>query len=138
MMTFPDPEIFEDGEGYAFRNLSPDETSFSVAKSKFRVKHPPTPTCHLTVWLEKVFTPEGGSPVKTPFETYTWSGTGNPCFNDPDLTPFSEENLIYSPVYEIDEPETDGTIFISVKKFSYLPDYIPPDDGSANGYPSLL
>lgn len=122
------------GSCSSYRNLSPDESSYSLRRIKWRVKHSPTGTCYLKVWLQTRFVPEeGGDPILTPLEPYTWSLAGNPCLPDPTKGPGHDENLIRSEVSEEQEPGTDGTISIEIIKFSCDPTYTPPDDGSANG-----
>jgi len=124
------------GSCSAYRNLSTDETSYSIRRTKWRVSHEPTGTCYLKVWLQARFTPEGGgSDTITPLTPYEWSGSGNPCFVDPMLPPDDPDNRITSSPTEEVEPATDGTTVIEIVKWSCLDGYTPPDDGTANGFP---
>lgn len=120
----------------SFRNLSPDESSFSLTRTKWRVAHSPTGTCYLKVWLRTRFVPEGGgSEIITPLTAYEWTATGNPCI--PDLTkgPDHADNIIRSDETEEQEPADDGTTYVEIVKWSCQSGYTPPDDGSANGLP---
>lgn len=120
----------------AYRNLSPDESSYSIRRFKWRLRHSPNGTCYLKVWLRKKFQPEGGGePTYTSLPAYEWTGSGNPCIADPDLGVGHEDNEITSSETSEDEPATDGTVTIEIIKYSCVPGYTPPDDGSANGYP---
>lgn len=129
------PETWS-GSCHSYRNLSTDETSYNIVRTKWRLKHSPTGTCYLKVWLRTRFVPEaGGDEVITPLEPYTWELTGNPCFPDTDFGPGAAENFILSEVVEELEPFDDGTTYIEIVKYSCLASYTPPDDGSANGLP---
>jgi hypothetical protein len=120
----------------SFRNLSTDESSYSIRRGKWRLKHAPSGTCYLKVWLQRRFAPEGGgSPTLTPITAYEWTGTGNPCLADAEKSVSDPDNQIVSSATEEMEPGTDGTVTIEIVKYSCVPGYTPPDDGSANGYP---
>jgi hypothetical protein len=127
------------GSCSAFRNLSPDESSFSIRKFKWRISHPPTGTCYLKVWLNRVFTPETGDPTITPLTPYEWSSSGNPCFSDTEKPPGHEDNKIVSSTTTEDVPGTDGTVSIEIAKWSCVPGYEPdisdPENPQANGFP---
>lgn len=124
------------GSCSTLRNLSPDESSFSVRRARWRIKHAPTGTCYLKVWIRRRFQPEGGgSETITSLTPYTWTGSGNPCLADPTKPPTHEDNSITSSATTEDEPATDGENFIEIVKWSCLEGYEPPDDGSANGFP---
>jgi hypothetical protein len=124
------------GSCSAFRNLSPDESSFTARKFRWRLRHAPSATCYLKVWMNRVFSPEGGGdPIVTPLSPYTWSGSGNPCLPATDKPIDHEDNQITGSATTEDVPGTDGTTSIEIVKWSCLPGYTPPDDGSANGYP---
>lgn len=134
--ALPDYPGTYSGACSSYRNLSPDESSYSIRRTKWRVVHEPTGLCYLRVWLQKRFTPEGGgADVITPLTPYEWTGTGTPCFTEPMLPPNAEENIVRSSPTEEIEPSTDGTTVIEILKWSCVPGYTPPDDGSANGYP---
>jgi len=132
----PYPDDWSYGSGAASRNLSPDESSFSLSRFKWRLRHQPTGTCYLRVWLRKVEYPEGAEePIYTDLPPYTWSGSGNPCLPSPENSPGHDDNAITGSEAEISDPAEDGSISIEIVKWSCLPGYVPPDDGSANGYP---
>lgn len=119
----------------SFRNLSPTESSYTVRRTSFKVKHLPTGTCYLKVWIQTRFTPESGSVVITPLATYEWNGSGNPCLPSPSTPADDDSQYIESSATEISEPGTDGTRLVEIQKWSCVPGYTPPDDGSANGFP---
>lgn len=124
------------GSCSAVRALSPDETSYTIQRFKWRIRHRPTGTCYLKVWLNEVFTPEGGgAPTVTPLTDYVWNGTGSPCLTDDTLPPDHVDNEIVGSETEVLEPSADGTTSIEIAKWSCVPGYTPPDDGTANGYP---
>jgi hypothetical protein len=133
----PYPSDWGWGSGSASRDLSPDESSFSLSKIKWRLQHQPTGTCYLKVWMRRVTTPEDGEPEYSDIAPYTWTGSGNPCFDDPERAPWAEENFIYGPEAEIGTPSEDGTITVEIVKWSCVEGYTPPDDGTANGYPPV-
>jgi len=109
-----------------------EETFYEVRRVKFKIEHGPVATCYLKVWLQARWLPSGGTIpddyVYTDFVEYEWNGSGDPCFDMPVASIFSSE-------YEQEPPDSNGSISILVKKFSYLASYDPPDDGSANGFP---
>lgn len=111
------------------------ESHYGIKRSKWRLAHHPTGTCYLKVWLQRRYTPSEGDEVITPLSPYTWEGSGNPCFAEPDKSAYDEENIIHGSPAEESEPEENGTTTIEIFKWSCLPDYTPPDDGSANGFP---
>lgn len=124
------------GSCSAFRNLSSDESSFTARKFRFRLKHAPTGTCYLKVWLKKTFSPEGGGAASDEaLAPYEWTGSGNPCFVAAEKPPTHADNLIVSSATTVDVPASDGTTTVSIVKYSCVEGYEPPDDGSANGYP---
>lgn len=121
----------------AFRNLSPDESSYSIRRFKWRLKHQPSGNCYLKVWLREVFTPEGGgAPTYTDLAPYEWSATGAPCVNDPAKASFDLDNLIYGVESEIQEPAEDGTVTVEIVKYSCVPGYNPAE-GEPDGYPPM-
>ncbi|MEI6036095.1 MAG: hypothetical protein WCS65_17660 [Verrucomicrobiae bacterium] len=123
----------------SYRNLSGDETSYSVRKHKWRIAHPPSGTCYLKVWLQQVETPETGSPTITALDPYEWTGTGNPCLEDDTLAVDHADNKITGDETEIGIPTEDGTITVEIVKFSCVPGYEPdisdPANPQPNGYP---
>lgn len=110
-----------------------------------------TGTCYVKVWWNEVKrdTTSGGFGdivASTPREL-TWSPVGDDglClpsgFNSGDETtwPASEAAVIEPP--EPDDPEADGEnnglgVFIEDVRWSFLDGYMPPGDGSANGWPA--
>lgn len=128
------------GTGYlAFRNLSSDENSLTITKFRYKIQHPPTASCYLKVWSDRVFTPEGGGEavVTADLDPYTWIGTGNPCFPDPGLPERHADNRVESGWYNVDVPEADGTIYLRRRR-SCLAGYEPEFTsilGETGGWP---
>lgn len=116
-------------------------THYDVQSSRYRLKHGPTGTCFLRVWLEKIFIPQtelGEDPPEPEVSsagTYTWTGSGNPCI---DLEN-PEANIFYDSTEGalLPIPEEVGYVTVQVKKYSYLPDYTPSDSDPVNGFPPL-
>lgn len=108
----PDYPDTWDGGCTAARDLSPDESSFSISKFKWRISHAAVGD-YLKVWVRRVTTPEGGSPSYEPLTPYEWSGpdTGEP---------------VYGPEFEESISE-DGTVTIEIYKYSCVEGYEPPD-----------
>jgi hypothetical protein len=104
-------------------------TGYAETVSEYRVKHPPTATGYLKVWLSKVdenYSPEGElvSSSTQPFTTYEWSGAP-PSLNH---SINSLENLITSQVFEATPPESYSVVRkIVISKWSMLPEYEPDD-----------
>lgn len=140
----------------ATRNLHKSEASYSISRTQWRMRHAPTITCYLKVWLRKRFQgatqfhvwqePVTPPPIDTLLE-YTWTGTGNPCFTDPLKTFFDVDNIIFGEENTENEPETNGTTYIYVLKVSLVEGYEPdlddlhPVTGNVikpNGFPSPL
>ncbi len=133
------PAYGDEWDGYcsAFRNLSPDESSYSIRRTKYRIAHSPTGTCYLKVWLQSRFTPEGGGDdIITPLPAYTWSLTGNPCFPDDTKSPGHADNLTFGDEAEEQEPSEDGTTTIEIAKYSCLVGY-EPGEGDPDGFPPV-
>lgn len=127
------------GSCSSYRNLSPDESSYSIQKFKWRLAHPPTGTCYLKVWLQKRFHPETGTDTVTPLAAYEWTGSGSPCFTDATKGVDHADNRITGEPSEEDIPATDGTTTIEIVKFSCIPGYEPdisdPENPQPNGFP---
>jgi hypothetical protein len=116
-------------------------------KCKYRLKHSPTGTCYLKVWLRKTTTitadPDADPPVEASTthddSTYEWNGTGNPCFSEHLKAYDAAENIIYSEVTEIPVPETKSEVVVSLLKYSclegYEPDISDPENKQPNGFP---
>jgi hypothetical protein len=91
------------------------------------LRHDRTVSCFLRVWYKLVFTSKAGITSTLETRVYTWNGTETPSCAG------SQINAIL-PVVE--PPETEGSIALAIVKFSILPSYTPPDNGTANGYPA--
>lgn len=136
------PDTWNDSP-VAYRNLSPDEFSLSVKSIKCKLKHYPTGTCYLKVWIDKVFTPKNpdgtdGTPEVTPVEPYVWD-VGAPGLSDPSKAYTDESNIVDDmPEIEVDAPDTNGRVELTIRKFTCLRNYEPPDDGSKNGFPGVV
>lgn len=102
----------------------------------WRVRHYPTATCYMKVWLEHVFTDDDTfAETVTDITAYEWSPAETPfCLLDPTKNWNQPENLIASAPVSF-TPTSGGTNELRVKKYSFVSGYTPPDDGSANGYP---
>lgn len=128
------------GSCSAMRDLSPDESSYSVQRFKWRLVHPPSGTCYLKVWIRRKFQPEGGgTPTYTSLTPYIWTGTGNPCLSDPMDSYNSDANQITGTETQELEPTTDGVITIEIMKYSCVEDYEPDisdeENPEPNGFP---
>ncbi len=161
----PNPPFLPDqwrGEAWAYKSWgkkSPDgeapanELGYSKddRKLKYRIRHLPTGTCYLKIWIRRetriyadasASPPIVGSTTISDTETYEWIATGNPCFPDPakgrrDL----RFQSIFSDPVEVLPPASNGIIFVSILKWScvagYNPDRSDPDNNQPNGYPDL-
>jgi hypothetical protein len=122
-------EFTDGGAPVSQRDLAANELAYQLKRSKWKVKHKPTATCFLKIWLRKeIWNPDDETTTYEDLEPYVWEGTGNPCFEgevDDDIV--SDEN-------ELNEPETNGTVTVQIEKYSYLADY-EPADGSESGFP---
>lgn len=123
----------------AFADRAPfgdeDVYTYTLRRVRWKLRHAPTPTCYLKVWLRTKFEPEGGgSPTFEDLDPYVWEGTGNPCLPDPEKSVAHEDNLIEGEFADLLEPDSDGTKTVEIVKWSYLPDYTP-GEGEPNGFP---
>ncbi len=110
----------------AFRDLSTDETNYSIRRIRWKVRHYPTGTCYMKVWLQSTFHPDSGSDVVTDLEPYIWTGSQTPrCLPDASKSITDVANRIDSTETEEDEPSIDGTVTISIAKYSFLDGYTP-------------
>ncbi|GEM_PF-5176389 len=125
-------------------------TSPNVERIRWKILHKPSASCYLKLWLQTVFLglteDDSGKftladPVYTALAPYEWTGAGGAdgtCIpaglNLGQGLPLSA-NWIQGPENELDEPAQSGLAFVSAVKFSLLPGYEPPDDGSADGFP---
>lgn len=122
----------------AFRDLSTDELTCTIARTKWKVRHYPTASCYLKVWVRKRFRPQGttgSADVLTDLAAYLWSGMPKDeglCLKDSTKPPNHVDNRIDSFATEELEPPTNGTTTIEMKKWSCLEGY-EPDDPLANG-----
>ena len=146
----PPPEL-EEGQGHestAIRDWSPGGATKTETKVKWRIRHSPTGTCYLKVWLRKTTTvtgdPDADPPVEDTVttddsETYQWEGTGNPCIENPDDGASDPSNDIVGEENDLDPPDENGSITIEILKFSCLRDYEPDvtdeENPQPNGYP---
>ena len=147
-----DPVEFEDGQGsgcVAIRNWTVGGVSKNETKVQWRIRHSPTGTCYLKVWLRKTTTVTGDPTADPPVEdevttddseTYEWEGTGNPCIDNPDDGASATSNdIIDEDDHAIDPPDENGSISIEILKYSclrgYEPDVSDEDNPQPNGYP---
>jgi hypothetical protein len=74
-------------------------------KTKFKIKHEPTISCYLKIWIRKKITKytirgnsneiyDAGEVTYEDFDEYIWSGSGNPCFNNTEELADHPENII--------------------------------------------
>lgn len=106
--------------------------TYSESVSQYRLKHPPTASGYLKVWLsmvEEAYDAEGellGSSTE-PFTTYEWSGTPQSLSHSIN----SPENLITSGQFDSPLPEDSSIVRkIFISKWSMLPEYEPEDPTS--------
>lgn len=136
--------VFADGQGVL---CWAEKTSTTKQKFKFRIKHKPTETCYLKLWIRKTTTvtadpsatpPRAASTTHDDTEKYTWNGTGNPCLASPNKSPEHADNLVKSADFEIAVPDTEGaTVVMAIRKWSCVSGYEPdPNDPTKpNGFP---
>lgn len=124
------------------------KTPLLKSQMEWRIKHAPTGTCYLKVWLRKTTTlaanPDADPPVVASTTTddattYEWTGTSNPCLADLTKAYNAAENLIHSDATEIATPSTDSSVTIAILKWSclagYEPDITDPENPQPNGFP---
>lgn len=111
-----------------------------VLQSQLRAWHFPTATAYLKVWFQSPFVPLSGPTTYTQF-VYEWTGTGEPCLPVPaEAYNANPDNVIVSGDYDVPIPSTNGqpgNVNASIYKWSFIKGYVPPDDGSANGFPPI-
>jgi hypothetical protein len=143
---------FNSGDCSAFRNLSSTESSYSIRRTKYRVRHQPTASSYLRVWLRKRFRPVGtfgSSDVLTDLADYIWTGTpssGNLSMADSSHRYSDVQNQINGDIREELEPAENGTATVEIKKWSCVQGYTPDDpqssgarpfpDNNPNGFPA--
>lgn len=109
----------------------------TLRKIKYRVRHLPTGTCYLKVWISKVFTLRTGSVSAPEISTYEWNGTGNPCLIAPANAVDAESQKINGTPTQVDPPIEDGTIAVSILKYSCVDGY-EPSSMATSGFPPEL
>lgn len=113
--------------------------SFAQTKIKYRVRHLPTGTCYLKVWISTVFTPTGGSPGTPVITSYEWTGSGNPCIAVTTDPVDAESQKINSTETEVAVPSTNGETQVVILKWScvsgYEPDISDDENPQPNGFP---
>ncbi len=133
----------------ASRDFAEGDVRKAETKVKWRVKHAPTGTCYLKVWMRKTTTLFGNPNATPPTEDditvdddgdpYEWNGTGNPCIDTPDDGADSESNKIVGDENELDPPDENGFVTIEVLKYScvknYEPDVTDEENPQPNGFP---
>lgn len=112
-------EGWSDGPDSAVRDLSPDESSYSVRRVMWRIRHKPQGTCYLKVWLRTAFTPSGGGEtVYADLAPYEWNGTGNPCIANSALGVNHPSNAIFGSGNSLSEPASNGSLGIQILKWT--------------------
>jgi len=106
---------------------------YSTSVSELRLKHPPTVTGYLKIWLwqrtlnistsEYQYFDQYTSQNLSPFAEYVW--TGEP--NDLNFGVNAEENEITSDVFGIIAEDTNIRMDVFIGKWSLLPEYEPAD-----------
>lgn len=156
----------------AFLQITPVEDLFNgrrivtIQSFKWRIRHLPIPTCYLKVWMRRrtrlyILRPDPpapnvplaimpGSDTYEDMPPYIWEGSGNPCFPDQSKIFTHPDNLIKSSedgVIENHPTDVPSLITVQILKWSFIPDYEPPDDNptgpdigasisTANGFPA--
>lgn len=129
------------GSCSAILNLSADEYSYTIRRTKPQLKHYPTSTCYLKVWIRARFRPSGGTgstDVLTDIDPYEWVGTGNPCLTDATKLYNDDANKITFDLPELTEADcpSNGSIFYEIKKWSCQAGYEPDDPNDDGSRPS--
>ena len=124
----------------SFRSTNNEGAVFE-RKSKYRMRHLPTGTCYLKVWVSTIFTPLNGTPEAPVITSYTWTGSGNPCLKVPNDPVNATSQIINGEeATEVPVPATDGTNVATILKWScvegYEPDVSDPDNKQNNGFPN--
>lgn len=106
----------------------------------YKIKHGPTASCFLKVWLRKKITPAGGGSITyEDLDPYVWTGTGTPCLLNPEAPIDDLSNVIESEIFILPIPDDDVKEEIEIVKWSYLPAYEPdisdPGNPQPNGFP---
>lgn len=115
---------------------SRDCETITHRKLKYRVRHLPTGTCYLKVWISKVFTPSGGSPGAPTITTYEWSGTDNPCLTVRIDPVNADSQKINGGETDVPVPSSPGVTTVSILKYSCVPGYEPDISEEGNPQPN--
>lgn len=132
--------------GQSYSGLA-QKSGITLRKIKWRVRHLPTGSCYLKVWIRKTFTPAATDPPTVPppaptvtEETYEWTGTGNPCLTAPTDPADADSQKITGTENEVGVPDQPGTTTVEILKYSCLPGYTPdvsdPENPQPSGYPN--
>jgi hypothetical protein len=120
---------------------APEEVATSTLSDEiapvWTLRHHPTATCYLAVWFDQKFIDDvtSGETVTPITDPYIWTPSESPlCLIDPTKPPDHADNMVISDPITF-TPTPYGTNSLIIRKWSCLPDYTPPDDGSANGFP---
>lgn len=115
-----------------------DDYIVRLVRSRFRIKHQPTASCYIKVWLRSRFTPEGAtaggdSDILADLPAYEWSGASSGagsglCLKDTTLSPAHEGNAWYGEWTDIPAPPANGFTVIE-GKWSYI-EGVEPEWGS--------
>jgi hypothetical protein len=123
-------------ESTAVKNAGPPESKTQI---EYRLRHLPSGTCYLKVWLATVTTLGEEAPSAPVITTYEWAGTGKPCLPVPLASAGASVQKISADAVEVLPPATAGSISVSVLKFScvegYEPDISDEENMQPNGYP---
>ena len=132
------PSAWSPASDSAYVDVPTDLSQYTEKRLKWRLAFVPNGLCYLKVWVRITSVVTGGATTHTDV-THEWIGTGDTCFTVPDDPYNAVPNLMFSGENEVDPPTLTAagevTITPSVLKYTFVKDYIPPDDGSANGYP---
>lgn len=137
------------GASYAYAEEIGGSKLPEFRQLEIRVLHEPIPTCYLKVWFRLTKITEDGLPYTVEIddaitEPYEWTGTGNPCFDVPELPVTASENLVKGTAVAVMAPEMGPlgervTATLSILKWSYLPGYEPDisddENPQPNGFP---
>jgi hypothetical protein len=126
----------------AFRNLSSDETSYTIRRFKYKFRFTGSVTCRLKILWKETFKPtltagvdfcgthyNAGSEDPDPSHwtktsrSYTKSFSGNPCGPNASSNPTAPHGLITewdSTEFTVNEPTTNGTTYITDIRWTIL------------------
>lgn len=128
-----------EGQGAESAALKSDGPPPMKTQIEYRLRHLPSGTCYVKVWIATVTALDGEAPSAPVITTYEWAGTGNPCLPVPLAAADDDAQKISADAVEILPPATAGSISVSVLKFScvqgYEPDTSDEENPQPNGYP---